>query len=267
MPVFKREMPVFKRGDSDSSSDDVFPSDQETMTSRPDSLTSLVSEDGGGGGGVWKVRVEEVKKDLKNKLDILKSRMEDRVGSVRGLFPNKRRSIPSQTEGDRTLHLDFQKSVRQSERRLKRRGSSMDKFEWEDDEQLKNVTSSMIVHSLRDGMLCAEVPLGQVPTGELILRERSNNLILITKPSATKNAVPKAFGYIELPIFLDSRTLEFELSRDTSDVLYVQGMLKGARRDIIARAFTDSPQLELRRSSSQSLVMGKQKKAERANSY
>ena len=226
--------------------DDVFYTDSSSSDgSEPSSPTSLRSGSDDG-SELWKCRMEGLRKEFKDRLNSLRSRVEVSVGSVKGLF--QPRSY-SQKEGDRLLHLDFQKSV------LRRRRNSINRkdietWEAETDSPLRNISASLVVRSLFDGMFCAEVPLGQVPVGELILRERSNNLIMITKPLSPKTAVAKAFGYIELPIFVDPITLEFELATDTSDVLVVRGMMKGGqrRRQGSSRVPT---RLTIRRSSGQ----------------
>ena len=93
---------------------------------------------------------------------------------------------------------------------------------------IRNESTSLVVRSLLDGMISAEFPLDGVPQGELAVKVRGNKVVLLTRPLAGKSATPTPYCFLELPIFVEPSSLDFELNAEPKDILIIRGLLKSA---------------------------------------
>ena len=129
-------------------------------------------------------------------------------------------------EGRRCLSVEFASARSAAKRKCK----SSEDVSTSTKEDLKhpqrNMSSSLVIHSLKEGRLCAEISLGDHATDDdVIVRIRNYTLdILMQKKSTGKKSSGKSskenlspdrqpykLGAVDIPIYLDPETLCFDL--------------------------------------------------------
>lgn len=122
--------------------------------------------------------------------------------------------------------------------RLGQRRKSLDKVHEDiDDDSFfaqSNLSLSLVLTSLKDGCLCAEIPieeLEEVPSGHVTIRVRNFNLD-VSLSSGDKSCFrelprePCYRGTVALPIYVNPGTLQFRLD-ESKNVVHLEGKIKG----------------------------------------
>lgn len=117
------------------------------------------------------------------------------------------------------------------------RRKSLDKVQEDIDDDsffaLSNLSLSLVLTSLKDGCLFAEIPideLEEVPSGHVTIRVRNFNLdVSVTTGEKTCFREPREpcyRGSVALPIYVNPSTLQFRLD-ESKNVVHLEGKIKG----------------------------------------
>jgi hypothetical protein len=93
-----------------------------------------------------------------------------------------------------------------------------------------NLSSSVVIKSLKDGNFSAEISLRDLPSGDLTLYVHGHELDIFLERSHLQDrkhriSHPQHYGVVHLPIFVDEKSLLF--AQDAlKDVLFIDGRTK-----------------------------------------
>ena len=98
-----------------------------------------------------------------------------------------------------------------------------------------NLSRNLVLGSLQDGVFCAELPLTNIPKGDLTIQVNDYKLTLIITRRSVNSMVDKkhilikpfAVGFVEMPIYVVPLSLRFQLQWNNDDNLLIRGMMKG----------------------------------------
>ena len=94
---------------------------------------------------------------------------------------------------------------------------------------LTNLAPELRLLGLENGSFRAELPLSRLPKGDLTVWLQGNRLVLITPGRGHGETLPLPRAYLELPVYVDTDTLRYELKRPLlgPEVLQVAAYMKG----------------------------------------
>lgn len=177
---------------------------------------------------------------LKDDVAVLSRRIRKSKGDIRGsienLFKSSRRSGPcaaciaklqSRSRTIRVEYADDRPSPRGS------RGRVFDDDIYLLDQPDHNFTSHLLLTGLENGRFRAEIPLQDLSAEDLLLRIRGYELEIIVNISCCEKcekknrlAVPYHIGIIDLPIFVEPKSLQFGHDAERN-VILLDGDAKG----------------------------------------
>ena len=110
----------------------------------------------------------------------------------------------------------------------------------------RNLSTNLKLTSLRDGLFSATFHLEALPSGDLIIRVRCYKLQIIVKnpdaelENSSRTMTYAYYGYIEIPIYVDYSTLEFEMEAGEASRITITGRMKGCLNPVTPKVSPSS---------------------------